>query len=359
MKTKYIFFILILIVFTSCMEKAPVETEGEGSIFLSTQMCDPVTKDTTILPFAKVFLISEYGMNIKQTDENGLLNLKNLPVTQYDIVVKGNKKEYSKVTFVGNYKDIDLNQNNMQQIEIVGNAVSATGIAINELYVSGPVNSIFYFYDQFIELYNSSDSVKYLDGMMILRVSGNRDGLGPGADEHGDNDIDGVVYAFKFPGKPGEKNYPFYPKTFKVLAQDAVDHTKNVEGSVNLRHADWEFVNQYDIGDIDIEDVPNLSSITPDRRFDFYISLISDIILLTDGTDTDVSDGVDIESILDGVEYQSSALARKTLDNRIDRGWIQSPPRYGGKSMERIEKGNDTNDGSIDWHIIDKPTPGK
>ncbi len=80
--------------------------------------------------------------------------------------------------------------------------------------------------------------------------------------------------------------------------------------------------------------------------------------MIASGVDTVWEDGIDIETILDGVEYQTSGTKRITLDERIDRGWIQSPPKYSGESMQRREKGIDTNDGTLDWKTIPTPTPG-
>ena len=50
---------------------------------------------------------------------------------------------------------------------VFSKTISSTGIAINEIYSVGPVNNMFFFYDQFLELYNASDSIRYLDGMLV------------------------------------------------------------------------------------------------------------------------------------------------------------------------------------------------
>jgi hypothetical protein len=89
--------------------------------------------------------------------------------------------------------------------------------------------------------------------------------------------------------------------------------------------------------------------------------LTSDIVVIATGEDIKWEDGIDINTIIDGVEYQSSPhpINKKTLDPRVDRGYVLSPPRYSGKSMQRKSPGFDTNDSSIDFEIIDKPTPGR
>ncbi len=358
-------FVLLILVFASlflsCQEQPPVQVDGNAELVVHV-MWDSSTVDSvhTFVPLAnaKMILSSEYGISIKYTDKNGLLDAKDIPSSVYQISARASLPNTPNVMIVGNVKNVEVNSGNVVEDTIYAKLISSTGIAINELYVGGPVNNIFFFYDQFIELYNNSDSVKYLDGMQVFRVSGNNDGKGPGADEGDDGDIDGVTYAFKFPGRPGEHNYPFYPHTFKVLAQDAYDHRKSVPTSIDLSHADWEFVNQLSATDFDNPNVPNLYNIRMDRRLDFMVNLVSDVIVIASGRDTVWQDGIDISTILDGVEYQPSTRTSLTLDDRVDRGWVKSPPKYSGQSMERRQPGVDTNDGTLDWKILPHPTPG-
>ncbi len=358
-------FIVVLIgltVFISCEKTPPTQVDGEAGVNLFV-VRDSVGVDSTevfSLPVsnADIILTSEYGTMSRKTDELGNLLLNNIPSAIYQIAARSRHPYDSSILLIAGIKDVEITSGKTFIDTLVTKPVSSSGIAINEIYSCGPVNNIFFFYDQYIELYNSSDSVKYLDGMIVARVSGQNNGMGPGADVGNDGDIDGVTYIFKFPGTPGEKNYPFEPHTFKVLAQDAVDHTQTMPTSIDLSHADWEFVNQLSFNDFDNPDVPNLYNIRLDRTVDFMISLTSDVVIVTDGRDSVWEDGIDISTILDGVEYQSSGTRRLTLDDRVDRGWVQSAPKYSGKSMERRDKGVDTNDGTLDWHVINHPTPG-
>lgn len=357
----FIIGLFFLSLFTGCEEQPPVNVDGTARLELHT-FWDPNIADSVELyePLqnARIILISEYGILIRETDANGVFIMDNLPYTKYNISVRMLHPEDPNIVIVGSLPDVDLSESGSIIDTIYAKQVSSFGIAINEIYSAGPVNSIFFFYDQFIELYNSSDSVKYLDGMMISRVSGNNEGKGPGADEDDDGDIDGFIYIFKFPGIPGERNYPFEPKTFKVLAVDAINHKNVVGTSVDLSNADWEFFNQFSADDIDNPNVANLINIRSDRTVDFLINLVSDVIVLSDGKDTSWTDGIDINSVIDGVEYQSTLTSLQTLDDRIDRGFALSPPRYSGKSMQRREPGTDSNDGTMDWEIISPPTPG-
>jgi hypothetical protein len=357
---KYLLTITVIILLASCRQEPPLAVDGRGEMTIYA-MGDTALVDSTPvfvkMTNAKVILASEYGMMIKYTDENGVLNLNGLPASIYSITVRMSHPLNPNILLVGNLREIDLGAERFIDT-IYASQIANTGIAINEIYAGGPLNNIFFFYDQFIELYNYGDSVKYLDGMMVMRVSGNSDGKGPGADEGDDNDIDGVTYVFKFPGKPGETNHPILPKTYKVLASTAVNHKNTVATSVDLSNADWEFYNQYSFSDFDNPNVPNLINMRSDRTVDFLINLVSDVIVVSSGVDSVWEDGIDISTIIDGIQYKSSHTTRKTLDSRVDKSYMLSPVKYSGKSMRRREPGVDTNDGLLDWETIPAATPG-
>lgn len=369
MKRKYIYILmsaLSLILLTSgCNEEPPLFYDGQGNISIlalgDTAYVDSIP---SFVPMrnAKVVLASEYGMRIEYTDNSGYLNLTHLPAAVYQISIRQPHPEIPSVMIVGDLKDVTIGTGGVTYRDTIkGEQIVSAGISINEIYAGGPVNNVYFFYDQFVELYNYSDSVKYLDGMIIMRVSGNNEAgqLGPGADQDEDGDMDGVTYIFKFPGKPGEMNYPFLPKTFVTCAVTAVNHKTTVATSIDLSNATWEFYNQYSATDFDNPNVPNLMNIRSDRTVDFLINLVSDIIVVASGVDSTWEDGIDFSTVIDGVKYQSTHTAKKTLDKRIDKSYTISPAKYGGQSMRRREPGIDTNDALLDWEIIPSPTPGK
>ncbi len=347
----------------SCQQEMPVVIEGNvKATFVVIGDTAVVAQSPVYAPLknAKVIMSSEYGVMVRYTDDKGILNLNGIPSSTYSITARLNHPKYSNILLVGTIKNVEIKSGSVLVDTIKAAQIANTGIAINEIYSAGPINSIYFFYDQFIELYNYSDETKYLDGMQISRVSGNNDGgKGPGADEGDDGDIDGVTYIFQIPGKAGEKNYPIYPKSFKTLAVTAINHKNSVAASIDLSKADWEFYNQYSISDFDNPSVPNLINLRSDKTVDFLINLSSDVIVLSSGVDVNWEDGIDIATVLDGVEYKSSTTGKKTLDTRIDKSFALSPPKYSGKSMQRREAGGDSNDGISDWEILNAPTPGR
>jgi len=351
----------VILLTSGCNEEPPLFYDGQGSLSIlalgDTSYVDTIPSFVP-LKNAKVVLASEYGIRIEYTDNSGYLNLTHLPAAIYQITVRQPHPEIPGILIVGDLKDIEIGTGGKTITDTIkGEQIVSAGISINEIYAGGPVNNVYFFYDQFVELYNYSDSVKYLDGMQIMRVSGNSDGLGPGADEGGDGDMDGVTYIFKFPGKPGEKNHPFLPKTFIACAVTAVNHKNTVATSIDLSKADWEFYNQYSATDFDNPNVPNLIN-QRNNTVDFLINLVSDIIVVSSGVDSVWEDGIDFPTIIDGVKYQSTHTAKKTLDKRIDKSYTISPAKYGGQSMRRREPGIDTNDALLDWETIPSPTPG-
>lgn len=360
---KYL-LITLLMILPACTEHPPVMTDGDAEVRIVAlwEYIDD-ENNTSYLPLSNaiVTLTSEYGIMMKTTNEYGELFLSNMPTSEYGISVRMPHPDDNSIIFVGSITSLTLTSGRLTQDTILAKPISSFGLSINEIYSAGPVNSIFYFYDQYLELYNSTDSIKYLDGIMIMRVSGNNDGQGPGADEYGDGSIQGVTYAFKFPGSPGEKNHPIYPKQFLVLAQDAVNHKNMITTSFDLTNVDWEFYNQFSPNDIDNPNVPNLINMKSDHTTDFFLNLISDVVAISTGEDSIWTDGIRIDTIIDAVEYQTNPhpVSRKTLDSRVDRGYVLSPPRYSGLSMKRREPGLDTNNSSDDFNPVHSlATPG-
>ena len=352
-----------LLLMAGCAEEPPVAVDGNASLVI-VAMWNSTGNDSlpTFEPLAgaKVVLTSEYGTMVRATDYAGELRLDRLPAATYSISVRRSHPLDPGIQLVGSVIGLTTRSGGTTADTIFSRAVSSSGIAINEIYSAGPLNDSFFFFDQFLELYNASDSTRYLDGMLVMRVSGNSEGLGPGADEGADGDIDGVTYIFQFPGLPGGTEHALKPGQFMVLAVDAVNHKAQWASSVDLSKADWEFYNQFSPDDIDNPNVPNLINIRSDRTVDFLYGLTADVMVVADGRDTVWVDGIDISTVVDAVEYQTNPppTSKKTLDARVDRGYALSPPRYSGQSIQRVEPGSDTNDSTIDFEIIPRATPG-
>ncbi len=349
---------LLFIMVIGCLnqDEIPQKNDGTMDIVLQTNF-DIDSLNTkqywTSLPVE----IFTYNYNdyhyVDSTDSNGIVRFENIPFAEYNININseivvdyGTFLDTMPIVASGVY-----NLNNMTDsvstIEILSGG-SNKGLKINEIYTAGPPNNFFFFYDQYFELYNSSDEVKYLDGMIFCRMW---------------TSILEVTSIFQFPGIPlTGTEYPVEPGEFVVLAQDAYnykDEIFNGKASIDLTVADWEFVNSLDFGDWDNPDVPNLECIEVGEHREFMVGLTMDILILADGSDVNYIDGVDSMSVVDGVEYASSATHTKDLESYVDRGFGGvGQQKYSGQSLERKVAGFDTGNSTIDFEIISAPTIG-
>jgi hypothetical protein len=235
-------------------------------------------------------------------------------------------------------------------------------LIINEIYYCGPINHAFYFFDQFVELYNASNDTVYLDGLLVGRA---RQYAHPDMET---NDFVQAISLFRFPGEPLEgQDYPLAPGEFSVLAGDALDHSLYIANAMDLSNADWEFYDQYG-GDID-NPAPNISNQLPERAIDFMINLGHNAVILSDGSDWYYGEErisgngqyvhFPIETVIDVVEYSSSSESTKEITARLDAGFAGiGMLKYSGKSVERRLLGFDTNNSTLDFVINAVPTPG-
>ena len=367
-KSHQILLFSLLLIMTSCFlsESKPEAVDGNLSINLRFTILSE--EDSTIaVPLAylpvKVYT-NDYNIPpmFDVTDDSGFVHFEHLPYAHYNVeaftIIRPN--EYEEIEVVG-AKSLNLTVDSlgtdMAYTDTLLMEQSKSGLKINELYVSGPPNNIFYFYDQFCELYNGMSETVYLDGMIILRLS--KTALFA--------DTLSVTYIFQFPGQAlSGREYPVEPGSFVVLAMNAFDH--NLIGplagkTVDLSHADWEFYNNIEAAAYDNPNVPNITSnngrVSQSSVVDFMMNVTSDALALCDGSDYDQMDGINVNSVVDCVEYSSNPNHFKDVPYSLDASFAGfGISKYSGLSMERIRPGFDTNSSGIDFVVITTPTPG-
>lgn len=368
---KYI-FILVAVLIVACTKDMPIHVDGTLVYQTKVYYTDTtLTGNDVLIPVsnAKISLTStNYTGNdgnpktvIQFTDTAGIATFQGLAVGQYNVFVSREIITNTKTILITGSKILTLpdSLNGMDSIRV--QPIEKSNIVINEIYYCGPPNRNFYFYDQFVELYNNSDLTVYLDGMFICRTVQNR---------HPDietNDFVQTLNIFKFPGVAlTGTEYPLEPGEFIVVAQDAINHSKFVEKALDLSDADWEFYNPYS-GDID-NPAPNVENFLPEKTNDFMINLVHNGVILSDGSDWywgEISESgyqyihIPIKTVLDGVEYSANAEKQKELTKRVDAGFAGvGISKYSGYSTQRREPGYDTNNSSIDFINLEHPTPG-
>ncbi len=353
MVKKIVPLLCFLLISTGCFKDQPGLQDGNLTIALYVKYEGQLLSQVPVT-------MQTYDYNLPTmsdtTDSTGKVLFEELPWAQYRVNVKSeayipsftNPGDIDTVIVVGS-KDVIPGDDELLS-DTVFTIASGTqpGLKINEIYTCGPPNSFFYFYDQFFELYNSSQDTIYLDGMVFCRMG---------------EFLENITYIFQFPGEPLiGKEYPVPPDSFVVIAQDAYNHRDEIfngNKSIDLSNADFEFRNSMDYGDYDNPDVPNLDNIEVGHTLDFMVGLTGDVILIADGSDLEYIDGMDRESVIDCVEYSSYSEHIKDIESFLDRGFGGvGQIKYSGQSLERIAPGFDTNNSTIDFQIIPHPTPG-
>lgn len=357
MVKKGLICLIVVAVFllSGCFKEIPEFEDGLLNLNVTIRYVESQYGIDIVLDSAEVTLqCNDYKMGVitDTTDTNGTVVFQNLPWSEY-MITSGKELLLDlgdgemPVPLIADTVFVPEKEDNVFTLFARGPA--EPGLKINEIYTSGPLNNFFFFYDQYFELYNSSSDTAYLDGMIFCRMG---------------SSLASVTYIFQFPGEPKVgKEYPVPPDSFVVLAMDAYNFRDEIFGgqkSVDLSNADWEFVNANDPGDLNNNpDVPNIWNIKVGHTLDFMVGLTADALILGDGTDVNYFDGIDIETVVDCVEYSSSPTHTKEMPEELDKGFGGiGQLKYQGMSLERRMAGFDTNNSTVDFVVISAPTPG-
>jgi len=200
---------------------------------------------------------------------------------------------------------IELSAASSRSIELgMEIVIGGSPLIISEIYACGPQGSGLYYHDKYVEIYNQSDSVLYLDKMMIAIVYTNSN---TGLQYRDDPEFIHSKSIWIFPGTGND--YPILPGQFVVCTEDAIDHRINAPNSVDLSNADFEFYKD-DAPDVDNPAIPNMIRIYQTSGNDWLIGgETGALVLATFPADSlkpfDDQFLLPYTSVLDGVEYKS------------------------------------------------------
>ncbi|MCK9425816.1 MAG: DUF4876 domain-containing protein [Ignavibacteriaceae bacterium] len=313
------------------------------------------------------------------SDSNGVIKIKGIISDKYIItatrIMHSGEMQIISGTTVTNVKLVnkktrilELNAASPANIDLeMDMVVGGSPLIISEIYACGPQGSGLYYHDKYVEVFNQSDSVLYLDKMMIAIVYTNSN---TGLHYRDDPEFIHSKSIWIFPGTG--KDYPIQPGQFVLCAEDAIDHRMNAPNSVDLSHADFEFYKD-DAPDIDNPVIPNMIKIYQTAGNDWLIGGETGALILSNfSADSllpfDDQFLIPYRSVFDGVEYKAdpTKLDKKILNEGIDAGSTGGIQFYTGKSMERILISDsnrkilkDENNSSVDFMIINAPSPGK
>lgn len=351
----------------SCGTEKPEVAEGRAALVLQAVDTSGVYGDDWMgVANASIEITSATSAyrRVFITDETGRIEIDELSSGTY--YIQASKRDDENDVLLTAQRKMKLHSEAEERDTLFMSFVPVSPIVINELYYCGCNRSNFYFYDQFVELYNSTADTLYLDGIVLCR-SQQSDGL---------FDIEGAdfalaYYMYAFPGSYGvTRQCPIGPHEFVVIACDAINHHNYGALCVNLLGADYETFNASQ-NDYDNLSVPNLTPVCTTGK-DFTLTLTHTGVFMATGEDLTFRDyttssgvspfiEVPLRTILDAVEYSASQseTLRRYLTLRIDAGLGgYGMTSYSGQSIERRVPGFDSNNSSFDFVINQVPTPG-
>lgn len=191
-----------------------------------------------------------------------------------------------------------------KEVLIELNISAGNGIIFKEVYFSGVAS--YYWKDGFYEIYNNSEEVQYLDGIILGIVANGMGEPTPWVDTNGnllerypmDNH---TVY---FPGSGQE--YPLQPGKSAVIATVAINHSareltaEDKQSPVDLSKADWNIYIPTQSTDIQVAGIPDMKVAYSLWGFDFFPGVFGTPLILAK-----LPQGVSIESfIADENNYQ-------------------------------------------------------
>lgn len=350
----------------SCGAEKPEVAEGRATLVLQAMDTSGVySEGWSGVANASVEITSATFAykHIFTTDEMGRIEIEGLASGDY--YVQASMRDDENDVLLAGQRKMKLTSDAEEKDTLFMSFVPMSPIVINELYYAGCNASSFYFYDQYVELYNSTGDTLYLDGIVVCR-SQQSQVLPPDSLETVDYAL--AYYMYQFPGTRGvTRECPIGPHEFIVIACDAINHYIYGGGlCVDLLNADYEFFNAR-ANDYDNVSVPNIEQLT-NSTVDFALNLAHTGVFIATGEEYTFieHDGssfvqVPLRTILDAVEYTASqgATFRRYLTLRIDAGLGgNGMSRYSGQSIERKVPGFDSNNSSFDFEIAGTPTPG-
>lgn len=302
----------------------------------------------------------------------------------------------------------DVNVADDQDVPLTIKYASANSTLIfKEVYFTGVKN--YYFKDAFYEIYNNSDEIQYLDGVILGIVDEGLPSYTPASsiwvDENGQllDRYPMASFTMYFPGNGTE--HPLQPGKSVVVATNPIDHSSREliddaqPSPVNLSGADWDiFCGPKSPTDVDISNVPNLEYAYHTFGIDFMPSTSGQALILAklpngqnvadfvaEGSNFMTAPGktqlhlmIPSDYVIDGIEIVRAPVNErfKNLLPKTDMGmaWVDgsndgscADAAYSGKSLRRkvasvengITKFKDTNNSSVDFIIGGGvPTPG-
>jgi hypothetical protein len=331
------------------------------------------------------------------TSSSGIAVFQDVIPGTYDITVTKSLTSSDAQTLTGISQTLTLNASKTDvsidpttgtSIELKLSGSPAGSLLIKEVYypASKTASGGTYFSDQFVEIYNNSTDVIFLDGLCIADIFGNSGLINTTSlpsPFKSDAEHSYASNVWRIPGTG--KQFPLNPGASIVIAQDGVNHkeaTLNPNSPVDLSKADWETYNERpDNRDADAPGVPNLEKVYFTGGFDWLITVFgpglvifrtedfSKLEKLTVPGSTSTTQYVKIPNgiVIDAFEAlkDANSASFKRIPIALDAGFVFASNTYTSESFRRKTKATingrrvlqDTNNSATDFELLTKPTP--
>ncbi|MCH7400389.1 DUF4876 domain-containing protein [Belliella kenyensis] len=388
--SKFSFFGLILIAI-ACGERDDTPRVEPTNVTIQTTYSDDFDNKPASSVTVSIRNTTSQQVFEGVTGADGTLLLESVPSGLYDITGTITMSSEAFFSFAGYLPDGDevVFNANMTAVQINPNASSFVlelvsgrlgSLVIKQVYFAGSdrVDGA-QFRDQFIEIFNNSTEVQYMDGLYIMGIAGRNSNtpadftlpngqwdwsksVGMSATGDPNNDYVYPKWLFQFPGSG--QQYPVQPGKSVVLASTALNHkapftgnngttisVNNPDLTVDLSGADFEVYLGNDVpqplaSDLDNPNVPNMLNILwmgtdlilDNNGREAIVLIQSDVDIrtfpryptpntTTIGNNTVLRHQVPKSLVIDGVEGQPSPTNQvpKMLPNDIDAGFFYVP----------------------------------
>lgn len=334
------------------------------------------------------------------TDVMGMVNVESVVPGIYDIITGMELTGAEYKALVGGEVSLEdnarvnvgvslMNQRIFQaeNLRIQLSSAILKDLLISKIYYSGTKDNMDrnYTTDAYIEIFNNSDEVAYIDGKYL----GLAESVSPAAYPAKENpDSIYLRQVCRFPGSG--QDYPVEPgHSILIAAKSARNHTESAATSVDLSQADFEVKTMDGSGNPDVPMLPLISNSTTVQVLNLLSGGPNAVVLFE--TDEDVLSWPEVYQrgktsgerfrrmhkkwVTDGVECLKKPaqtdpdVSTKRLQPTIDAGYavITSVNGYNHESVERkVSKHaegryylTDTNNSSADFVTLTDPTPRK
>lgn len=267
---KKIFFMLPLLAMFFCLASC---SSDDDDVVLTHLVTVNVKLPEEVASFSDVTSMALTVFNATTSQEsvaqvvNGTAIVTLTPGT-YNFTVSAETSHYN---LNGVSAGVDVFADKTVEINLI--ATVGSTLVFKEVYFSGVPD--YYFQDAFYEIYNNTDEVQYLDGIIMGVVDY---GLAVGTWNKDQASVwmtDGVYTNGKYPLTshvqcfPGDgTQYPIAPRTSVIVASNPINHSARTlaEGDkpspVNLENAGWQlYADNAFPADTKIEGIPNMTLI--------------------------------------------------------------------------------------------------